>query len=120
MNDTIIVADDDATFRGMMSYHLMKMGFDVEEEESGEFLAERVREYQPKACLIDIIMDVKNGIEAMKEIQELPERPVMIAVSSSDLYLASARNYGADEILKKPVTFDKLKEALVKTGVVSA
>jgi CheY-like chemotaxis protein len=105
----ILVADDDAMFRAITKRHLEQLGFEVIEEESGKRVANQVLKYQPRACLIDIFMDEKEGIETIGEITRIVGRPKIIAVSSSDIYLEAALGLGADAALKKPITIDALK-----------
>lgn len=114
---TIIVADDDAMFRMIMQRHLGTMGFAIIENESGKQVAEQIRQYQPVACLIDIIMEEKEGIETITEIAELPHRPKVIAVSSNAFYLDLASECGADAALQKPIALETLKATLGRLGI---
>lgn len=116
---TILVADDDPIFRALMKRHLSQLGFNVVEDESGKKVALHIREYAPLACLIDIMMDEKEGIETISEISARPDKPKIIAVSSNDLYLDAASRLGADAALKKPVTPEALKSTLIQLAVLA-
>lgn len=113
----ILVADDDAMFRTIMKRHLNQLGFEVIEEESGKRVAKQILTYQPVACLIDIFMDEKEGIETINEITQAANKPKIIAVSSSEIYLKIALGLGADAILKKPITLETLKLKLNQLGI---
>lgn len=114
---TIIVVDDDAIFRSVIKMQLNRIGFSVIEKESGKGVAEEIEKVQPVACIIDIFMDEKEGIETILEVSNLPMRPKIIAVSSSNFYLNIANDLGADASLKKPVSLQSLEETLSEMNI---
>lgn len=113
----ILIADDDAMFRAIMTRLLNQMGFDVIEKASGKGVKTAIEQQRPVACLIDLIMDEQEGIETILEIQQLADPPKVIAVSSNAQYLECTPSLGADAILLKPVLPDRLKAALSDLGV---
>lgn len=115
--NTILVVDDDAMFRTIMKRHLQNMGFEVLENDSGMHVTDQITQYKPVLCLIDIVMDEKEGLETIREIQDLPYRPKIIAVSSNNIYLEFATAMGADDSLLKPVSPNTLRAALDRIGV---
>lgn len=114
---SIILADDDGLFRAIMSRHLTRMGFAVIEEESGKHVLAHIRQHRPVACLIDLVMEGKEGIETIMEIQNLPDKPKVIAVSANPRYLESAEILGADAVLIKPVAPETLQTTLNQLGI---
>lgn len=118
--DTILVIDDDELFRSITRHHLEAMGYQVVEHDSGIGITKLIAHYWPVACLIDIVMDGKEGIETIMEISALPDRPKIIAVSGNPEYLALVGDLGADLTLVKPVSPDNLRQALVKLGLAPA
>lgn len=114
---TMIVADDDEMFRMIMKRHLGAMGFQVIEDDSGKAVVAQIGQYQPVACLIDIIMGEQEGIEIITRIAELPRRPKVIAVSSNAFYLELASELGADATLHKPIALSTLKETLERLEI---
>ena len=117
---SIILADDDELFRAIMKRHLTRMGFDVIEETSGKHVLAQIQRHHPVACLIDLVMDEKEGMETISEIQALPNKPKVIAVSSNPLYLEFAQTLGADAIVTKPVAEESLRATLKQLGVVTS
>lgn len=113
----ILVVDDDTMFRSIMRRHLQNMGFEVIENDSGLNVAKQILHYRPEVCLIDIVMDEKEGLETIREIQSLPYRPKIIAVSSNGMYLDFATELGADDALLKPISSDSLRAALIRIGI---
>lgn len=115
---SIILADDDELFRAIMERHLSRMGFEVIEETSGRHVLAHIRQHHPVACLIDLVMDDKEGMETISEIQALANKPKVIAVSSNPLYLELAQTLGADATVTKPLTEEILQATLKQLGVV--
>lgn len=114
----ILVADDDAMFRTIVKRHLNRMGFEVIENESGKGVVDQIRQHRPVACLIDLVMDGKEGIETIEEIAGIAHRPKVVAVSSNAKYLDFATGLGADTSLLKPVSPESLRSALDRVGIV--
>lgn len=108
----ILVVDDDRLFRVLMKHHLETLGYAVIENDSGLGVDQQILHEQPVACLIDIIMDKKEGLETIMEISSLPNRPKIISVSSNMQYLDWAMSIGSDAQLAKPVTPESLANTL--------
>lgn len=110
--NSIIVADDDPIFRKLMNTYLSRRGYEVIEDVSGRLVSKHVSQYSPCACFIDIIMDDKEGLETISELEKKPSRPRIVAVSSDSQYLEWAKDMGADFVLLKPVKTEKIDEIL--------
>jgi two-component system response regulator ResD len=109
---TVIVADDDPIFRNLMSHYLSRKDFNVVEDVSGKNVRKHILEYKPIACFIDIVMAEKEGLETIAELRDLPVKPILIAVSSDSQYLEWATDLGANFVLLKPITTQKIDEIL--------
>jgi len=116
----IIVADDDLMTRILMKRHLETLGFEVLLEESGDNLMHLVLEHQPVACIIDLFMEGKEGIETICELRTLANKPKLIAFSQNRTYLEITTDLGADALLAKPVTLTMLQKTLETLGIKSA
>ncbi|MEQ1621251.1 MAG: response regulator [Methylococcales bacterium] len=112
MTQKILVVDDDGIFRAIMRKNLEKLGYNVLEKASGMDVNALVEQEQPVACLIDIVMDEKEGIETIIDLGSLAIRPKIIAVSSTEFYLTLAVDLGCDAGLKKPITPAQLEATL--------
>ena len=91
--ETILIAEDDKTVRGLVTRILMQCGYTVIEAENGEdavnkFMANRGA---IKLLLLDVIMPKKNGIEVYEKIR-------IFEPSIKALFLSG---YTADVIQKK-------------------
>lgn len=114
---SILIADDDEIYQTLLKRHLERMGFHVLVESSGKFVISRIRHDRPVACLIDIVMDEKEGIETITEIADMPNKPKIVAISSHREYLDWAKQLGADDCLMKPITPDDLETTLIGLGI---
>lgn len=112
MTKKILVVDDDRIFRAIMRKNLEKLGYSVLEKNSGKEVNALVEQEQPVACLIDIVMDEKEGIETIIDLGSVAIKPKIIAVSSTEFYLTLAEGLGCDAALKKPVTPAQLEATL--------
>lgn len=117
---TILVVDDDDNLRLILKHHLEGFGFSVIESSSGDGVVGMIAEHKPVACLIDIVMDEKEGIETIVEITStLASPPRIIAISSNPMYLDLVGELGADGILQKPISRPALQGKLNELGIVA-
>src|SRR5258706_1284852 len=78
----ILIIDDDNTTRCLARYFLEEAGYHVTDTESGE-LALRMLETEPVDLIItDLMMPAKDGLQTILEIQRLPRKFKIIAMSS--------------------------------------
>lgn len=104
----ILISDDVAFFRATLRDIITEGGFDVIAEASnGSEAVEKARSLKPDIVILDIVMPVKNGLEAAKEIIRL-KLPIKIVMCSSLGYepiVKEALRSGASAYILKP--FDK-------------
>jgi CheY-like chemotaxis protein len=100
----VLVVDDDEHFRVLARAILEPAGFEVIESEDMEQCMAQLRLQAVDALVLDMVMPVRDGIEAVRELkQRFPEIPI-VAVSGaeqSDLYLSVSAHLGADASLEK-------------------
>jgi CheY-like chemotaxis protein len=115
----ILIIDDDNITRSLARYFLEEAGYQVTDTESGE-LALRLLEKEPVDLIItDLLMPAKDGLQTILEIQRLPQKFKIIAMSSggptnSTRLLKVAKSYGAVQTLLKPLSPDELLDAVAK------
>ena len=81
---------------------------------SGKGVVEYIEHDKPAVCMIEIVMDEKDGIEVIGEIGKLSSKPKIIAMSSTQFYLDLAMELGVDASLLKPFSLDELNDVLQK------
>lgn len=104
----ILVIEDDEQVRSTLRGVLERDGFTVSEASGGAIGVEFCYENPPDLVITDIFMPDKDGLETISDIRR--DRPDMkiIAISGGDVrfgrdYLPTAKAFGADDILHKPV-----------------
>jgi len=108
----ILVADDQPTNRLVLLKMLEPLGFEVALAENGKIAVELANSWKPDLILMDLLMPVMNGFDAVKQIRQFQETGSvpMIAVSASafDMDQTQSRKAGCNGFLPKPVDADKL------------
>ena len=108
----VLVVDDVAGNRNMLSALLREFGFDVDEAADGQQALDRVRRFAPHVVLMDAAMPVMDGLEATRRlrsqfgVQELPIVIVSAAVSAADQ--DRCLEAGANGFIAKPVDRERL------------
>ena len=106
-NETVLVAEDDASIRQFADSILRKFGYDVIFANDGADAVEKFKANSEKIDIIvmDMIMPIKSGKEAYEEIRKLrPDVKVLFMSGySPDLLHTKGILYNADEILIKPL-----------------
>ena len=119
----ILVIDDDARYRLVLSELLQLQGWQVLEADDGEVGIEMVRRHRPQIVLCDLLMPRCNGFNVCRIIRDdATLRHTKVVVSSGRDYEAdrvASREAGADAYLTKPVNPDDLVALLSRLGTVT-
>ena len=112
----IIVMDDDAGTRMLVSQVLKKEGFDVMSAEDGAKGLELIREYKPDLIVSDVQMPHMDGFEVLDHVRNdvaLSTTPVILLTSLQDRsHMRQGMTTGADDYLTKPFAPQELREAV--------
>jgi len=105
----ILVVDDEAYIRQLLSYNLKLDGHDVILAENGLNALEKVKE-KPELILLDVMMPEMDGLETCAKLKGNPdtrEIPIFMLTAKSQMRdIEDAFKIGADDYLTKP--FDPL------------
>ena len=108
----ILIVDDVEENRLMLLSLLEPLGFDITLAEDGKEGIEQAKAVRPDLILMDLVMPVMTGFEAIQEIRRMPEfrETPIIAVSASVIKTDRERSRiaGCDAFLPKPVRAEKL------------
>lgn len=113
----ILVVDDDEVFVRVTSGHLAELGFEVRKNTTGKRVREDVERFSPVACLIDVVMEERDGLEIMTELVMAGTSTKIVAVSSNGTYLGWALGLGVDAAVLKPVPAGELQLVLDSLGL---
>ncbi len=114
----VLIADDDYTNRRLLSSLLKQKLYNVEVIEAidGKTALEVCRTTDDiQLILVDIEMPVMDGSEFIKEYRnQHNNKTPILAISSNDLRSREVIYMGANAFLIKPITSEKLLNAIVK------
>jgi len=108
----ILVVDDDETNRLLLVNMLKPLGFQVFEAGDGHEAIHVVEAKQPEMILLDLLMPIMDGFEAIQQIRALPgQEHVMIIALSADAYEEARQKSleaGCLAFLAKPFKLEEL------------
>jgi two-component system chemotaxis response regulator CheY len=113
----VLVVDDAAFMRKMVSDALMKGGHEVVGEAgNGVEAISRFQELKPEVMTLDITMPEKDGLAALKDIMELEPsaRVVMCSALGQEAKVLESIKLGAKDFVVKPFQPDRVLEAVGK------
>ena len=103
----ILVADDSAENREILSARLAANGYRVLMAADGEEALAVARAEQPDLILLDVMMPKVNGLDVCRRLKadaSLPFMPVILVTARGDTQdIVAGLEAGADEYLTKPV-----------------
>jgi len=110
-----IVVDDAPFIRELLKNAFQSFGaICVGEAEDGQEAIEIYRKSLPDLVLMDLVMPVKNGIEAAREMKEIWSESVIVACTSLDQepLLKKALAEGCDSCIVKPFSKKDLQNVM--------
>ncbi len=115
----ILIIDDDPSTRDLLGLHLRSLHWDVSLAEDGQEGLEVLAERPADLVIVDIFMPRKDGIETILELRAAGGGSKILAISGGGTiggleYLSYAKVLGADEVLSKPITKDRLIETVTR------
>lgn len=105
---TILVVDDDPAIRDVVADILSMSDYDVQTAANGAEALEQIRQEQPAAVLLDLMMPIMDGWEFLRHCRrEPPCAPVPVAIMSAARDASAvAHELGAQAFLAKPFELD--------------
>ncbi|MGM0561009.1 MAG: response regulator [Pseudomonadota bacterium] len=116
---TLLLADNEATFRQELAVSLENAGHDVIQAGSGQEALALYHRHRVQAVITAILMPDRDGLEVIREILGL-ERPAPVIAMSSGCALCGldigklALRSGAERVLEKPFTAEALLQELTE------
>lgn len=109
----ILIVDDEELDRVLISSILETEGHEVTFASQGNVALKVLGEKRIDLVITDLVMPEFNGLRLIKEIREREPKARIIAISgAAPEQLDIAEDYGANKTLFKPVSWDKLMEAV--------
>lgn len=116
VNDAkVLICDDSVLARKNLVNVLTALGVkDIVEAANGQAAVDICKEVHPNVVFLDIIMPVKDGITATKEIKEFSPETIIVICSSvgTQTHLREAIKAGAKDFIQKPIESNMVKQVL--------
>ena len=114
-NKSLLIVDDDNPFRDRLARAMEKKGFIVTQAEGVKKGIEKVKLIKPAFAVIDLRLTDGNGLEVVKEIQNLNinSRIIMLTGYGNISTAVAAIKQGAIDYLAKPADADDVEKALL-------
>ncbi len=124
MSDRILVVEDEADIRKLISYHLRQERFRVLEVENGEDALDLVREEPPRLIVLDLMLPGLSGLDFCRIIRQNPKTArtpiLMVTARAGEADRVVGLELGADDYVTKPFSpremVARVKAVLRRTG----
>lgn len=109
----VLVVDDDAVPRDVVSKYLIADGHEVVTAASGIEALAKLTEENFDLVLTDHAMAGMNGLQLASVVKQMPGgQPVILMTASHEVASALEENGGVDLVLRKPIPQKRLRQAL--------
>ncbi|MCB9159691.1 MAG: response regulator transcription factor [Caldilineaceae bacterium] len=110
VNANILVADDEESFRTLLTITLERAGYRVTAVRNGEEALATFQEGKFDLVILDIVMPRLDGIKTCAELRKISTVPVILltALNRSQDVMAGFR-VGADDYITKPFAFREVE-----------
>lgn len=106
----ILVVDDDASHRTLISDLLEEMGYRTAQAGNGREALDHLEEDLPAAVLLDLRMPVMSGWGLLEALKKMPRaKHIPIIIISAYGFEWEAELVGASGYVSKPVDLDKVR-----------
>ena len=100
---TVLIADDEAQIRNILSIYFKKEGFKVVEAADGAEALMQAQSAKPDIIILDIMMPVLDGLEVCKQVRKISDTPIiMLTAKDEDDDRILGLEIGADDYITKP------------------
>ena len=115
VDKSLLIVDDDNPLRDRLSRAMEKKGFQVKQAESVEQGIKQAKSLPPAFAVVDLRLKDGNGLEVVKEIQQLRKdsKIIMLTGYGNIPTTVAAIKAGAMDYLPKPADADDVENALL-------
>jgi putative two-component system response regulator len=115
--EKILIVDDEASIRKLLTRKLSKEGYQCEDADSAEQVLDRLKSNTTDLVILDIKMPGKSGIELLPEIKaNYPHTAVIMATAVNDIGIAiQCMKQGSDDYVCKPFSLEEVLASVIRT-----
>ena len=111
----LLVVDDEMDICDFVKNFFKERNFNVFVAHNGKEAVELVKTEKPGIVLLDMMMPIMDGLEALKLIKEIDDKINVImvtAVEDTEMY-EEAKRHGAMEYITKPLMLEQLERTVM-------
>jgi two-component system, NtrC family, nitrogen regulation response regulator GlnG len=114
---TVLLADDDAAIRTVLSQALTRAGFNVRAASTASALWRWVNEGQGDAVITDVVLPDENAFDVIPRIKKMrPMMPIVVMSAQNTIMTAiKAAELGAYDYLPKPFDLNTLVQTVTRS-----
>ena len=112
MNEKILVVEDEEGLRLFYEEELKSEGYEVITARNGKEAIKQVEEGSPDLIILDIVMPVMDGMEALSRILRKDRKIPIILNSSYTGYRENFMSWAADAYVTKSTDLTELKNKI--------
>jgi len=116
LKSSVLVADDNADLRELVSHQLQKLGVEVMVAGNGQEAMELALAQNPHLVLMDMEMPILSGLDAVTKLRERGFEGVIVAFTAHDdgIRTQNALACGCNAVLKKPLSPSKFRTRMTE------
>lgn len=108
----VLVVDDDATIRRVLTLNFEAEGYEVSVAADGDEAKEMARSIHPDVVILDVMMPGSDGYSVLEELRSSPQTDdipvVFLSARASDDEVFRGWQSGADSYVTKPFELDEV------------
>ena len=128
MKKSVLIVEDDEDIRELVSYHLLKEGYQVASVASGEEALALAEAQPPDLILLDIMLPGMDGMAVCQKLRASPKAAataiMMLTAKGEEADIIRGLNLGANDYVTKPfspkVLVARIRAALRRGAVPAA
>jgi two-component system response regulator RegX3 len=106
---TILVVDDEQSYRDALSVALQREGFIVETAADGTEAVARFEATRPALVLLDVMLPQMSGVDVCRELRARSQVPIiMVTARNAEIDAVVGLEVGADDYVTKPFRLREL------------
>jgi two-component system response regulator RegX3 len=106
---TILVVDDEPSYRDALAVSLRREGFLVQVASDGFEALERFDTYRPELVLLDVMLPRMSGVDVCRELRARSRVPIiMVTARDAEIDTVVGLEVGADDYVTKPFRLREL------------
>jgi DNA-binding response OmpR family regulator len=109
----VLVVDDERHIRELLEIGLSDEGYEVRSAPDGQVGLQMVRDWNPDAIVLDVMLPKIDGIALLPMFRKLTEAPIVMLSAKSDVTdKVAGLSRGADDYVSKPFEMAELRVRL--------